>query len=209
MERLAGLDPARTADRAAGDGADFRARPFSAIVDRRGQSGRAADAEDFLNHAGLDAAFTFRFSERRVPDVAAQGDNPRPARWTALLVALAGLACAALGIAECKQHAGFGALTDVANAPWVAELGIRYHLAADGISLVLVLLTGIAVAWQAFLFWWYIESRGGEFFALYHLRSSAASMAFFLSVDLFLLFVFYEIAIYSQSNAFLIAHLGI
>jgi NADH-quinone oxidoreductase subunit M len=121
------------------------------------------------------------------------GENARPARWTALLIALAGLACAALGISECKQHSGFGSLTEVANAPWIAELGVRYHLAADGISLVLVLLTGIAAV-AGVLFSWNVESRSREFFALY-LALIGGVYGVFLSVDLFLLFVFYEVAI--------------
>jgi NADH-quinone oxidoreductase subunit M len=72
-------------------------------------------------------------------------------------------------------------------------LGIRYHLAADGISLVLVLLTGIAAV-AGVLFSWNIESRSREFFALY-LALIGGVYGVFLSVDLFLLFVFYEIAI--------------
>jgi NADH-quinone oxidoreductase subunit M len=121
------------------------------------------------------------------------GDNPRPARWTALLAALAGLACAAFGIMECRNHAGEGVLTDVANMPWISEMGIRYHLAADGISLVLVLLTGIAAV-AGVLFSWNVENRSREFFALY-LALIGGVYGVFLSVDLFLLFVFYEIAI--------------
>jgi NADH-quinone oxidoreductase subunit M len=121
------------------------------------------------------------------------GDNPRPARVAALLAALAGLACAAMGVVECRDHAGAGVLTDVANAPWIAEMGIRYHLAADGISLVLVLLTGIAAV-AGVLFSWNIEDRSREFFALY-LALIGGVYGVFLSVDLFLLFVFYEVAI--------------
>jgi NADH-quinone oxidoreductase subunit M len=121
------------------------------------------------------------------------GDNPRPARVTALLAALAGLACAAMGMVECRHHAAAGVLTDVANTLWIAELGIRYHLAADGISLVLVLLTGIAAV-AGVLFSWNVENRSREFFALY-LALIGGVYGVFLSVDLFLLFVFYEIAI--------------
>src|SRR5580693_2949903 len=121
------------------------------------------------------------------------GDNPRPARWTALLAALAGLAFATMGVIECRYHARAGVLTDVANAPWIAEMGIRYHLAADGISLVLVLLTGIAAV-AGVLFSWNVENRSREFFALY-LALIGGVYGVFLSVDLFLLFVFYEVAI--------------
>ncbi len=98
-----------------------------------------------------------------------------------------------MGAIDCHQHAGAGALTDVANAPWIAELGIRYHLAADGISLVLVLLTGIAAV-AGVLFSWNVEIRSREFFALY-LALIGGVYGVFLSVDLFLLFVFYEVAI--------------
>ena len=112
---------------------------------------------------------------------------------TALLAALAGLACAFAGSALNAAHAAAGALTDVANVPWIAELGIRYHLAADGISLVLVLLTGIAAV-AGVLFSWNIEHRSREFFALY-LALIGGVYGVFLSFDLFLLFVFYEIAI--------------
>jgi NADH-quinone oxidoreductase subunit M len=121
------------------------------------------------------------------------GENPRPAKILALLAALAGLACAVIGALDCHSHAGAGALTDVANAPWIAELGIRYHLAADGISLVLILLTGIAAV-AGILFSWNVENRSREFFALY-LALIGGVYGVFLSVDLFLLFVFYEVAI--------------
>jgi NADH-quinone oxidoreductase subunit M len=121
------------------------------------------------------------------------GVNPRPAKVAALLAALAGLACAAMGAIECHRHAGAGALTDVANAPWIPELGIRYHLAADGISLVLMLLTGIAAV-AGVLFSWNVENRSREFFALY-LALIGGVYGVFLSVDLFLLFVFYEVVI--------------
>jgi NADH-quinone oxidoreductase subunit M len=121
------------------------------------------------------------------------GKNPRPARITALLAALAGLACAAAGLAQCARHAGAGVLTDIANAPWIAELGIRYHLAADGVSLALVVLTGIAAV-AGVLFSWNVEERSREFFALY-LALIGGVYGVFLSFDLFLLFVFYEAVI--------------
>ena len=66
-------------------------------------------------------------------------------------------------------------------------------LAADGISRVLVLLTGIAAV-AGVLFSWNIELRTNEFFAFY-LALIGGVYGVFLSFDLFLLFVFYEIAI--------------
>ncbi len=72
-------------------------------------------------------------------------------------------------------------------------MGIRYTLAADGISLVLVLLTGLAAV-AGVLFSWNIDLRTNEFFAFY-LALIGGVYGVFLSYDLFLLFVFYEIAI--------------
>src|ERR1044071_6372744 len=66
-------------------------------------------------------------------------------------------------------------------------------LAADGISLTLVLLTGIAAV-AGVLFSWNIEHRAKEFFAFY-LALIGGVYGVFLSFDLFLLFVFYELAI--------------
>ena len=69
----------------------------------------------------------------------------------------------------------------------------RFRLAADGISLTLILLTGI-IAITGILFSWNIEERTKEFFAFYLLLIGAV-YGVFLSYDLFLLFVFYEIVI--------------
>ena len=66
--------------------------------------------------------------------------KPALARWFALATAVAGLVLAAFGFA---QGAGHGRMV-IVDVPWVPSMGVRYTLAADGISLVLVLLTGLA-----------------------------------------------------------------
>jgi NADH-quinone oxidoreductase subunit M len=116
-------------------------------------------------------------------------DKPALARWSALAVALAGLILAAVGFAAGLGH---GRVV-IADVPWVPSMGIRFTLAADGISLVLVLLTGLAAV-AGVLFSWNIELRTNEFFAFY-LALIGGVYGVFLSSDLFLLFVFYEIAI--------------
>ena len=115
--------------------------------------------------------------------------RPQTARVIALLTALAGLAIAISAVVQYRP----GEILTVARLPWIPQLGIEYHLAADGISLVLVLLTGIA-ATAGILFSWNIERRTGEFFAFY-LALIGGVYGVFLSFDLLLLFVFYEIAI--------------
>ncbi len=115
--------------------------------------------------------------------------KPALARWLALAVAAAGLALTVQGFI-----AGMGqGRTVLVDLPWVPSMGIHFLLAADGISRVLVLLTGLAAV-AGVLFSWNIELRTNEFFAFF-LALIGGVYGVFLSFDLFLLFVFYEIAI--------------
>jgi len=111
------------------------------------------------------------------------------ARWIALLTAVIGLG---IGLVT-FQHWQPGELLTVTRVVWIPQLGLEYHLAADGISLTLVLLTGLA-ATAGILFSWNVGKRTQEFFAFY-LVLIGGVYGVFLSFDLFLLFVFYEIAI--------------
>ena len=111
------------------------------------------------------------------------------ARWFALAVAVCGLA---LGVQGFASGMGQGR-TVIIDLPWVPSMGIHFLLAADGISRVLVLLTGLAAVCGV-LFSWNIELRTNEFFAFF-LALIGGVYGVFLSFDLFLLFVFYEIAI--------------
>jgi NADH-quinone oxidoreductase subunit M len=113
----------------------------------------------------------------------------RPARILALLAATGALACALIGAVQFEP----GGVRTLTRMEWIPALGIQYYLAADGISVTLVVLTAIAAV-AGILFSWNIEHRTKEFFALY-LALVAGVYGVFLSFDLFLLFVFYELAI--------------
>ena len=111
------------------------------------------------------------------------------ARILALMVAVAGLVVGVIGYV-----ADFGkGLVVLADKAWVPSMGIHFLLAADGISRTLVLLTGLAAV-AGVLFSWNIEHRTNEFFGFF-LALIGGVYGVFLSYDLFLLFVFYEIAI--------------
>ena len=116
-------------------------------------------------------------------------DDDRSARAVALLTAVAGFLTAFAGTLAATP----GKLETVTDTEWMPSLGIHYLLAADGISLTLLLLTGLA-AIVGVLFSWNIEHRTKEFFAFY-LALIGGVYGVFLSFDLFLLFVFYELAI--------------
>ena len=120
-------------------------------------------------------------------------EKPQLARTVALLTAVIGLALGVLGAVSYKNDVGAGVLAVITNVSWISELGIRFNLAADGISITLVLLTGIAAV-VGILFSWNVDHRAKEFFAFY-LALIGGVYGVFLSFDLFLLFVFYEIAI--------------
>ena len=124
------------------------------------------------------------------------------ARWIALVTATAGFAVS-LATFFC-DNADLAHFTTIVRVPWVPALGMNYHLALDGISLTLLLVTGIA-AISAVLFSWDVIDRANEFF-FWLLLVVGVSYGVFLSADLFLLFLFYELVIVPKY--FLIAIFG-
>src|SRR5437899_10878466 len=124
------------------------------------------------------------------------------ARWIALVTATAGFAVS-LATFFCDD-VDLTHFTTIARVPWIPALGMNYHLALDGISLTLVLVTGIA-AISAVLFSWDVIDRANEFF-FWLLLVVGGSYGVFLSADLFLLFLFYELVIVPKY--FLIAIFG-
>jgi len=112
------------------------------------------------------------------------------ARWIALATALA---TALFGLFAARVFVASAELQSLVDVSWIPLLGVRYHLAVDGISMTLVVLTGIA-ATAGVLFSWNIEKRPGAFFAFY-LALIGGVYGVFLSADALLFFVFYEIAI--------------
>jgi len=116
--------------------------------------------------------------------------NKRALRTTALLVATIAFLLGVAGVIG--YRAGVDVVT-VTKLPWIPSLGIEYYLALVGLSAVMVLLTGIASI-VGILFSWNIEHRTKEFFCFY-LTLIGAVYGVFLSFDLFLFFVFYELVI--------------
>jgi len=77
---------------------------------------------------------------------------------------------------------------------WIPSLGISYHVGVDGLSVPMVLLTGM-VAVTGVLISWKIEDRTREFMAFFLLLVSGV-FGVFVALDLFLLFFFYELSIF-------------
>src|SRR4051812_47139139 len=112
------------------------------------------------------------------------------ARWMGLLTTLAGFAISLNAFFVADDAATFKTIVQL---PWIRGLGFEYHLAADGISLTMCLVTSLT-ALSAVLFSWDVEDRPNEFF-FWLLLVVGGSYGVFLSADLFLLFVFYELVI--------------
>ncbi len=112
-------------------------------------------------------------------------------KWIA---AFTGLACLLLSLfAYFGYNLRKGNMQFVFKRPWIPELGIDFHVGVDGISLPLVLLTGF-IFFTGVLISWNIKDRPKEFFILF-LILVAGVFGVFVSLDLFLLFVFYELAV--------------
>jgi NADH-quinone oxidoreductase subunit M len=77
---------------------------------------------------------------------------------------------------------------------WIPRLGIAYHVGVDGMNLPLVLLTGVVI-FTGVLISWGIDDRPREFFAFLFILATGV-FGVFVALDLFMLFFFYEIAVF-------------
>ena len=78
------------------------------------------------------------------------------------------------------------------NAPWIPQLGIQFHLALDGLSLILIILTSFLSIIAVGASWREIDERVG-FFHANLLWVAAMLIGVFLAVDLFLFYFFWEL----------------
>lgn len=79
------------------------------------------------------------------------------------------------------------------NVVWFKQFNIHYSIGVDGISVSLLLLTAIVVLAGVFISW-KMKDLPKEFF-ISLLVLATGVYGFFISIDLFTLFVFYEIAV--------------
>jgi len=85
-----------------------------------------------------------------------------------------------------------GGFQFLVNIPWVAPLGISYHLGVDGINSLLLLLVG-AASFAASLISSSIKTRVKEYYILL-LITVISTYGAFLSLDIFFFYFFHEIA---------------
>jgi NADH-quinone oxidoreductase subunit M len=89
-----------------------------------------------------------------------------------------------------REAAGFQFYEKVSLVP---PLGISYEVGVDGMSLLMILLTSVIILTGAFASWT-VKTRSQEFYALL-LALVTGVYGVFVSLDLFVLFLFYELAV--------------
>lgn len=121
--------------------------------------------------------------------------SPVAPRWAAIVtltveVLLLVLPCSAAEHADGLSSAWFADF----YGPWIPRFGIGFHLAMDGLSLLLTALTLLLGFMAVSSSWTEIKNRQGFFF--FNLLSClAGTVGVFLAVDLFLFFFFWELMI--------------
>jgi NADH-quinone oxidoreductase subunit M len=114
-------------------------------------------------------------------------------RWMALIGATLALSLSLwVYVGYDQSVGGYQFMNDPIE--WIPQLGITYQVGVDGMNLPLVLLTGI-VMFTGVLISWGIDDRPREFFAFLFILASGV-FGVFVALDLFMLFFFYEIAVF-------------
>ena len=112
-------------------------------------------------------------------------------RWVGAAFALISLVLSVLlFLAYDPGRSGF---QFVERLDWIPQLGISYLLGVDGISLPMLVLNGIVIFTGA-LMSWNIDKRTKEYWVLLLLLTTGV-YGVFVSLDLMLFFIFYELAV--------------
>ncbi|HUI46586.1 MAG TPA: NADH-quinone oxidoreductase subunit M [Nitrospirota bacterium] len=115
--------------------------------------------------------------------------NASMARWIALGFSVAELVLCIpllLNFDATIPHMQFGE-----SMPWIAAWNINYRLGVDGISVLFVVLTALLTTISIMVSWSAIQDRVREFM-LSLLFLEAAIIGVFVSLDLFLFYIFWE-----------------
>lgn len=116
-------------------------------------------------------------------------------RWISLAAVAGDLALVAglwINNASTLTLAGQNVWIASLNHPWIPSLGASFHLAVDGLSLILLALTMFLGVCSVLCSWTEIEERVGFFhFNLMWILSGIAGV--FMAMDLFLFYFFWEL----------------
>ncbi len=117
--------------------------------------------------------------------------SARAIRWLCALSSLAN--CALSALLWHNYDNAVGGIQFAEIIPWVEAAGISYHVGIDGYGAVLIMLNSI-VYFTGVLTMWDLNERVKGYFAFMVLLVVGV-YGVFMSLDLFLLFFFYEVAV--------------
>jgi NADH-quinone oxidoreductase subunit M len=117
--------------------------------------------------------------------------NEKALKWTTLLFSVATFA---LSLALPFGFNPAGGLQFETNVPWIQafNLGVRYHVAIDGLSLWLVVLTTFLVPIALISSWNSIHFRLREYL-ISMLALETGMIGVFIAMDMFLFYIFWEV----------------
>jgi NADH-quinone oxidoreductase subunit M len=119
----------------------------------------------------------------------ADGRRDAAVRWTALGVSIAVFAATLLLWSRFDPaRADF---QFVERHPWIPSFGIQYLIGVDGISLFLLVLTGALTPLALLSSWASVHKKAKEF-AAFVLALECAMLGVFVSLDLFLFYMFWD-----------------
>jgi NADH-quinone oxidoreductase subunit M len=113
------------------------------------------------------------------------------ARQLALAVSLVTFAISVAIWARFDASATAAAYQFVEQHSWLPDFGVSYHVGIDGISLLLVVLTTFLTPIALLCSWESVDERVKEF-SFFMLLLEAAMIGVFVSLDLFLFYVFWD-----------------
>jgi NADH-quinone oxidoreductase subunit M len=87
-----------------------------------------------------------------------------------------------------------GGMQFLEDHQWIPVIGARYQMGADGVAILLIVLTTLLGVIASLSSWKYIEKREKEYYALL-LLLQAAVVGVFASMDLFLFYLFFEVSL--------------
>lgn len=121
-------------------------------------------------------------------------DRGKTMEWGALLVTLITFAMTLHLPAHYTYGTQQGSFQFEQNIPWIAAPAIRYHVGVDGLSMWLIVLTGLLAPLGVLVSWRTIDQRKKLFYVLFLLQQ-VAMLGIFVSLDMLVYYAFWELSL--------------
>jgi len=121
-------------------------------------------------------------------------DRSDTMQWGALGVTLLTFVMTLHLPAHYAYGAAAGSFQFEQNIPWITEPAIHYHVGVDGLSMWLIVLTGLLAPLGVLVSWRAIGQRRKLFYVLFLLQQ-VAMLGIFIALDMFLYYAFWEMSL--------------